>query len=65
MKQNIEYTKLSKILKSNGGQMEAKELWKASELGIDEFYALLKQEIDDGFIQKPDIAELKLVEVDE
>jgi hypothetical protein len=46
--------------------MEAKELWKASTLkNIDEFYALLKQEIDDGFIQEPDIAELKLVENDE
>ncbi|MDM3845641.1 MAG: restriction endonuclease subunit S [Aphanizomenon gracile PMC638.10] len=65
MDKNTINAKLAKILKLNGGQMEAKELWKASELGIDEFYALLKQEIDDGFIQKPDIAELKLVEVDE
>ncbi|MTJ51970.1 hypothetical protein FJR38_04420 [Anabaena sp. UHCC 0253] len=65
MNKNIINTKLAKILKLNGEQMEAKELWKASELSIDEFYALLKQEIDDGFIQEPDIAELKLVEVDE
>ena len=65
MNKNTINTKLAKILKLNGGQMEAKELWKASKLGIDEFYALLKQEIDDGFIQEPDVAELKLVEVDE
>lgn len=66
MGKDILNTKLAKILGINGGTMEAKELWKASALkNIDEFYALLKQEIEDGFIQEPDIAELKLVETDE
>ncbi|MEH1970467.1 restriction endonuclease subunit S [Nostoc sp.] len=66
MENNLLNTNLSIILKSSGGQMEAKELWKASKLkDIDTFYALLKQEIDNGLIQEPDIAELKLVEIDE
>jgi type I restriction enzyme, S subunit len=66
MDKDISNTKLGKIIGINGGRMEAKELWKASELkNIDEFYALLKQEIEDGFIQEPDIAELKLVETNE
>ena len=63
MTKNIDSTILAKILKTNGGKMEAKQLWKASNLkGIDDFYALLKREIEDGFIQEPNIAELKLVE---
>ncbi|MEH2065967.1 MAG: restriction endonuclease subunit S [Nostoc sp.] len=66
MGKDISNTKLAKILGINDGRMEAKELWKASALkNIDEFYALLKQEIEDGFIQEPDVAELKLVETDE
>lgn len=57
-------TTLAKILKDNNGKMEAKELWQASKIkDIDKFYALLKQEIEDGLIQEPDIAEFKLVEM--
>lgn len=64
MTNNFENSRLAQILKKNGGKMEAKELWKASNLKeIDEFYAILKQEIEADFIQEPAIAEIKLVEI--
>lgn len=60
---NLANTKLANILQENGGKMEAKELWKISNIKeIDDFYALLKQEIEAGFIQQPKIAEVKLAE---
>jgi type I restriction enzyme, S subunit len=66
VKNNLVNTTLAEILKTNGGKMEARELWRASKLkDIDDFYALLKQEIEDGFIEEPAIAEFKLVEVAE
>jgi len=66
MENYLDNTTLAKILKLNGGKMEAKELWKASAIkNIDNFYAFLKKEIEDGFIQEPEVAELKLLEADE
>ena len=63
MKNKIEDTILAKIIKETNEEMDAKRLWQKSGLSIDEFYATLNREIDEGFIAEPAIAELKLVEV--
>lgn len=63
VKGDLTQTRLAAILAQSGGNLEAKELWKASEIKeIDDFYACLKQEIDAGFIQQPAVAEVKLTE---
>jgi type I restriction enzyme S subunit len=54
---------LTQLIKENGGNIEAKRLWEKSGLSIDEFYSLLKREIDDGFIAEPKKAESNFVEV--
>lgn len=63
MKKKIEDTVLAKLLMENGKSLEAKDLWQKSGLSIDEFYAILKNEIKEGFIAEPDVATLKLAEV--
>lgn len=63
MKKQIANTELAKLLQEHGEAMEAQQLWKKSGLSIDDFYAALKQEIKEGFIAEPEVAQLKLVEV--
>lgn len=63
MKKRIADTVLAKLIQAQGTSLDAKELWQKSGLSIDDFYAQLKQEIKDGFIAEPDVAQLKLVEV--
>jgi type I restriction enzyme S subunit len=62
MKKRIEDTVLARIISSKNQEVDAKTLWQESGLSIDEFYATLKREIDEGFIAEPAVAKLKLVE---
>ena len=43
---------LSKILREFGGSASARELWQRSELGIDEFYKALREEISSDRISE-------------
>lgn len=63
MKKKVTDTVLAKLLKEHNQSMEARELWQKSGLTIDEFYAILKREITEGFIAEPEVARLKLAEV--
>lgn len=45
---------LAEILRKNNFRMTAKELWRASGLEIDDFYAQLKTEVDEGLIREPE-----------
>jgi type I restriction enzyme S subunit len=36
---------LSDIVKKSGGQIKADALWRASEMSIDEFYKLLRDDV--------------------
>jgi len=52
---------LSEILRHNNFHMTARELWRASGLTIEDFYAQLKIEGDAGLIKEPDPKEVEPV----
>lgn len=51
--------KLANIIKSAGGELEAKHVWQKSKLELKDFYKQLKLEIDAGYILKPSVAKLQ------
>ncbi|HTF98592.1 MAG TPA: restriction endonuclease subunit S [Cellvibrio sp.] len=44
---------LAKIIKGEGGDADAKQVWKKSSLDLPSFYKQLKIEIAEGYIKKP------------
>lgn len=55
----FEYSKfkLGALLLNNEHRMDAKSLWEKSQLSLPEFYQCLKNEIEQGIINKPEAAE--------
>ena len=53
---------LAKLLSQNKGTLLSKSLWQQSGLTIDEYYQQLKSEIAIGWIAKPAVAEMKILE---
>jgi type I restriction enzyme, S subunit len=50
---------LATILARHHGELPSKDLWQRFGGEIDAFYAQLKQEVAHGWIQSPDIAEMR------
>jgi hypothetical protein len=44
-RKDVSPSHLSDIVKKSGGQIKADELWRASEMSIDEFYKLLRDDV--------------------
>jgi type I restriction enzyme S subunit len=63
MSEAITASRLAKLIQAHGSSMEAKELWLASGLSIDEFYATLRREIMAKWIAEPQSTQLKTVEM--
>lgn len=56
---------LATLLTRHNGEMRAKDLWQSwgLEKGIDAFYAQLKTEVAHGWIQEPELAEMRPLEL--
>ncbi|MDZ4153714.1 restriction endonuclease subunit S [Methylicorpusculum sp.] len=52
---------LAKLLTRHNGEMSAKDLWQRYGGEIDAFYAQLKTEVAHGWIQEPEVAEMRQV----
>ncbi len=60
---NGEQSPLTAILAQHQGELSAKVLWNNSGLDIDAFYQQLKTEMEEGWIEQPDVAYMKEVEI--
>lgn len=60
---NGEQSPLTVILAQHQGELSAKALWNYSGMDIDAFYQQLKTEMEGGWIEQPDVAYMKEVEV--
>ena len=60
---NNDRAKLAAILARNNGELSARILWSMSGLDIDAFYQQLKDELVEGWIEQPELAYMKEVEV--
>ncbi|MDO8843529.1 hypothetical protein [Methylicorpusculum sp.] len=52
---------LANLLTRHNGEMSAKDLWQRYGGEIDAFYAQLKTEVAHGWIQEPEVAEMRQV----
>lgn len=50
---------LASILARHKGELATQDLWQRSTLEIDAFYAQLKTEVNNGWIEKPQVAEVR------
>jgi len=53
---------LARLLSEHKAELSAKALWQQSGLSIDAFYLQLKTEVSQGWIARPDEAEMKILE---
>jgi len=54
-----EQAPLATILARHHGELATQDLWQRSTLEIDAFYAQLKTEVAHGWIEEPQVAEVR------